>query len=492
MNERTQRLESRSQVRMMLSILFKLDSHLDAFCTDHFPAVAQEFTAGMTRTAKENILINNESITNILACLRERNLTAFQEATTKVLSQKALSIETPIERTSISAELRMQLMSLVPAVQLSREKLVAAYLESAPKTWGRQLHEFADAALIETMLAKLSTALKQQDGTHPILLFVLYLARLVIAAPVIIQLHDWFKDAAEYLDVDVEAQRCMQDRVGRALMIEQVMHLVVVVREMPSNGNSYGVRAYRVIVPPDQECWFDQNISALDMDPDRAYSVEELPGMLDELFEQVVDELCRCQNNLIIELMVPLGLLNCAADRWALQRGLRASVPFGVPYRVVLRSWERSYDPLCRRIAPFWKKKWNRIQSSNGPSYIWKNLEIEPSAATLHELADSVLIGFVPEPNVVLGQLVEAGVPIAAWPRESSVSGQLETCLAMLARQPMRWPELIREYRCAAHSGTDPEHLGYHLSVLWDDPNKILPDARQSARLVSPSKCRKP
>lgn len=44
---------------------------LDAFCIDYFPRVKQEFGAGMTRTAKLNLLLEREDPARILECLRE-------------------------------------------------------------------------------------------------------------------------------------------------------------------------------------------------------------------------------------------------------------------------------------------------------------------------------------------------------------------------------------------------------------------------------------
>lgn len=399
---------------------------------------------------------------------------------------------TSVERSSISAELRMRVLEVVRAAEFSRDQLVDAYLASAPGIWRPYVRDFQGLDLIGEMLLKLSTALGQHDGSHSILLFVLHLMRLPSAAPVIAQLHDWFKEAASYLEVDPAAQQSMQHQAASAVADARVMHLVVVIRESSSSRNRYSVRAFCVTARANDDRWDERDIRPLDTDPDLTYAVNHLQNVLNELFDQVIEELHRCNNNVTVELMVPLGLLGCDADRWALQRGLGESVPLGVDYHVILRSWERSYDPSCRRIAPVWEAKWRTAQVPNTQAWVCTQADAGRINTTLHgDGPTSIFVGFAPELDAVLRPIVAAGVPVAVWPREVQTPCQLDKCIADFATRPMSWPTLVQDYRRQAHSGDDPRHLGHHLSVLWDDPNKRLPDARPSARLVSPSRNKK-
>lgn len=60
----------RSELRQMLNNALKLDSSLDAFCLDYFPHIHRQFTGGMDRTTKLNLLLleNLEEIRHYLMC----------------------------------------------------------------------------------------------------------------------------------------------------------------------------------------------------------------------------------------------------------------------------------------------------------------------------------------------------------------------------------------------------------------------------------------
>ena len=480
-----------ASIRKLIAAVLKLDAHFDSFCFDHFPEVAREFTAGMLRTDKENVLLRLRTPVEIRARLQDHNLDAVL-AYEQASARDSLSTEVSLGRSSISAELRMRLIAAVQSAEFSREQLVDAYLASAPEGWRPYVRKFQEPNLVESMLVKLSTALGRRDGAHPILLFVLHLLRTALAAPAVAQLHDWFVDAACYLGVDAGAQQRMQYQVAGTVAVARVMHLVVVIRELSSSRDTYGVRASYVLARLDDDRWDERDIRPLDTDIDRAYAADELPSVLNELFDQVIDELRRCDNNLVVELMVPLGFFYCDADRWALQRGLGKSVPFGLDYHVVLRSWERSYDPSCRRIAPVWEAKWRGAQVPGMPAWVCTKADAPQIDTALHSGGPtSVFVGFAPESEAILRPIVAAGIPIAVWPREAPSPSQLDECIMDFASRPASWPSLVTDYRRKAHGGADPKHLGHHLSVLWDNPNKRLPDARPSARLVSPTRHKK-
>jgi hypothetical protein len=479
-----------ASIRKLIAVVLKLDAHLDSFCINYFPEVEREFTAGMLRTDKENVLLRLKTPVEIRARLQDHDREAvlvYEQAS----ERDSLSTAISLQRSSISAVLRMRVIEAIRAVEFSREQLVNAYLASAPELWRPSVRDLQEPNLAESMLVKLSTALGQCDGAHPILLFVLHLMKTVSLAPVVAQLHDWFIDAACYLGVDARTQQRMQQQVASTVADARVLHLVLVIREHSSSRDRYGVRASCVMARPDDVGWDERDIRPLDIDLDRAYTAYELPSVLNELFDQVIEELHRCDNNLMVELMVPLGFFGCDADRWALQRGLGKSVPFGVDYQVVLRSWERSYDPSCRRIAPVWEAKWRGAQVPGTPAWVCTEADAGRIDTVLHgDGPTSVLVGFAPDPEAVLRPIVAAGVPVAVWPRESSTPLHLD-CVADLASRPAIWPALVKKYRRNAYSSADPKHLGHHLSVLWDDPNKRLSDARPSARLVSPARHKK-
>lgn len=58
-----------SALRRLLASILINDVDLDAFCVDYFPSVKRRFTGGMDRVAKENTLLERESINQILSSL---------------------------------------------------------------------------------------------------------------------------------------------------------------------------------------------------------------------------------------------------------------------------------------------------------------------------------------------------------------------------------------------------------------------------------------
>lgn len=62
---------TRASLRRVLIAVLRTDACLEAFCLDHFPAVQAEFTAGLLRSAKLNLLLSCVPTEEILTQLRE-------------------------------------------------------------------------------------------------------------------------------------------------------------------------------------------------------------------------------------------------------------------------------------------------------------------------------------------------------------------------------------------------------------------------------------
>ncbi len=57
-------------LRKLMEAILRTSGDLDAFCIDHFPDVARRFSGGMTRTAREDLLLQIVDADEILAALR--------------------------------------------------------------------------------------------------------------------------------------------------------------------------------------------------------------------------------------------------------------------------------------------------------------------------------------------------------------------------------------------------------------------------------------
>ena len=91
--EKARREPTRASLRQLLHVAMRTDPELDSFCIDHCREVFELFTAGMTRTAKFNLLLQYEEPATLLA-----KLCSFKPA---LLAQSKLSAPaTPGDGTS--------------------------------------------------------------------------------------------------------------------------------------------------------------------------------------------------------------------------------------------------------------------------------------------------------------------------------------------------------------------------------------------------------
>jgi hypothetical protein len=73
---------------------------------------------------------------------------------------------------------------------------------------------------------------------------------------------------------------------------------------------------------------------------------------------------------------------------------------------------------------------------------------------------------------------LRAGVPVVLWDRRAPLTSETRTLIEELFRgDPGELPERVRRLRVEAvisASGDRSEHLGRHLALLWDDPNRLI------------------
>jgi hypothetical protein len=92
----------------------------------------------------------------------------------------------------------------------------------------------------------------------------------------------------------------------------------------------------------------------------------------------------------------------------------------------------------------------------------------------------------------VLQNLIDDGVPIAVWPRKASQDEERlrKFLFELTSTKPLHeWCEEVRTFRNEALGATKPiDHPGSHLTLLWDSPHKLPPDALGKAKLRIPEK----
>lgn len=222
-------------------------------------------------------------------------------------------------------------------------------------------------------------------------------------------------------------------------------------------------------------------------------------------------------SELTAEIFLPEKILYISdIDQWTFFNVLKKDnqqKPYvvGTSFKVILRSLERStkrQEKKSRReakkaqILKFaeeqpWKLKWKLVMDK---------LELSPNADDfellhqIHELNDENLqIQLEKKIGVILGQsyvkneilrrvINDQGIPIVLWTRcndEPTVHHASEmNKLVHSIPSLICLPEYVRNKRRETLSNNcSKNHLGFHLVMLWDDPNRFPPNAEQK-RLV--------
>ncbi|XXX74826.1 hypothetical protein WMF30_44955 [Sorangium sp. So ce134] len=504
MSDRQGSAPTRASLRKLLKEVLPLDHHLDALCIDRFPRVADEFTAGMPRTEKENLLLRLQKPAEILEKLR-------QDQPEKTRQHEALlawevtpaDIEPARSASMISTELRERILGIISGASWSPDELAAAYHESAPPEWRRRFDGDRGADLAQRMLRTLATVIGQSDGAHPILRFALYLAKYASAQGSKDALFAWVVQAAEHLGIASHRLQALQRAIeGAGLRPPRDLHLVIVMQPSAAEPERYDVKAFRVLVHRGKESWSDDDARLMDAVEERPYAIDEMPALLNELLDELVGDLMLSENELTIETVVPLKLLGHDAARWERTLALGDTSPFGVVHDLVVRSWERAYSKDRRKLSPGWAARWRRLHDAcEGVSWACDREDAGAGlvAKLLAQRPACVALRFAPLGDEadgtppVLRTLITMGTPAVVWPREPPPDeARLKDCVSQIvaAPPPRAWPRTVTDLRREAHGEQDPAHPGHYLAVLWDDPNKLLPDARPEARLASPSRPR--
>jgi hypothetical protein len=216
----------------------------------------------------------------------------------------------------------------------------------------------------------------------------------------------------------------------------------------------------------------------------------------------------------MVELIVPPDLMEQDFDEWK-PWARKAWSSLGRKHPVVLRDLERFDDD---ELHQYWRSRWQRFTAQvapGGPALAlvcngetdqemlegW--IESEPSLAAL------VLAGSLQNPSsgAVLEVALASGVPVILWrrsdlhrcpasahsgcphrnPRSCAGTEDAGPCPAeafftglrteVAVAETSQWPERVRQLRGRAAAALAGGHQAKDLVLLWDDPERRLPDA---------------
>jgi hypothetical protein len=207
------------------------------------------------------------------------------------------------------------------------------------------------------------------------------------------------------------------------------------------------------------------------------------------------------KGNLCIEFFLPYYQLDMEVDNWHFDQG-RDRVGRGI--KLVVRPLEHINDrglsgtPIDEVL---WRKKWERVRSSlQETTLCWIHDYGEFSDKGVHnyinlkkKLDDEKMVclfaPFAPSKLKLSKKgffeaIIKTGTPIALWPRKLP-NDPVKDIQEMFGPLQETYPNCVfklsqivfQQRRDSEHVKKDLYHIGRHLTLLWDDPNKLPPSS---------------
>jgi hypothetical protein len=210
------------------------------------------------------------------------------------------------------------------------------------------------------------------------------------------------------------------------------------------------------------------------------------------LIEHVEGEWAQYVPDIRVEFVLPMNMLNYDVDQWPWEIESRIPQPMGCRLSVVVRSSDRIRFKKWHR---YWHARWQKLES-----HVYSSGAIPPEAGHWNRADDrralrELTSHFDEHPDIVALMLsapprsanhfdelvvgLRAGIPIMIWHREDCSTEEFLTAVKdfLHTSSPGHLLDRVRVLRSAAFAEADENHVGNHLTVLWDDPVRpVVPD----------------
>lgn len=210
------------------------------------------------------------------------------------------------------------------------------------------------------------------------------------------------------------------------------------------------------------------------------------------LIEKVEGDWAQYVPDIRVEFVLPMSLLYLDVDQWQWEVDSRIPQPMGCRLSVALRSsdriryrkWHRHWHARSQKLEshvcssgaiPPEAGHWNRTGDRRALRELTSHFDEHPDIVALMLSAPPRSANHFDE--LVVG--LRAGIPIMIWHREDCTSEEYLTAVRDLLHNngSEHLLDRVRQLRSAAFAEADKDHVGHHLTVLWDDPARpVVPD----------------
>lgn len=263
-------------------------------------------------------------------------------------------------------------------------------------------------------------------------------------------------------------------------------YLMVVIRRSEQNSatnstqrNRYFVDAWLITDDRIQSASIGEQLSKPESFKE-TLTFDEIPELLKIFLAQIAKY---SSSKLTIEIFLPLDLMNQAVDSWEIDDEYDFSVTLGSQYKIVVRSYERILPTYLYK--GFWEEKWKIAQQLtdievgktliSGDSNNLKKLFVElnqPDIIGLKLTTAPVQTG----KGSVFALILKTAIPVALWLRQNLADNCDEKMNGLLQCYINQLPENVKMKRLDAVKEPPDTHIGHHLSLLWEDPDRLPPD----------------
>jgi hypothetical protein len=388
--------------------------------------------------------------------------------------RSALTRPGPAPPSPVTPRDEVEILGLLAELPLPDEVgLLSLFVSSSPdgRPPGRPLWALRDVASV--LIDSIGPA---ADSTIPLLRMMHNLVGAVPGTNAERGLYDW----ATSLSGRVGLSRVLKTWRSDSGAAPPVTGGVIVVQVIPGTAE---IDRYRLTVSVHR-----------DAGPSHRLYCDETPRhTLDAVKEvacqQLRAALCWLEGNAQIEFVVPIELFDEPFEELA---PTKPYTNLGRKYRLVLRDYDRLYDPIVRYD---WQRRWQRLGEAEGEiRWITCNEDLTPEqfSAELEQHPETTLVGLSRRPSCtghageMLRVALDSGVPAALWRRDTCPEHDNGTntnhCSGRRFRSAFTatfgttptadLPETVRllRNRAAGQSSSQADHDCRGIVLLWDDP----------------------
>jgi len=330
--------------------------------------------------------------------------------------------------------------------------------------------------------------------SHPLLQFVARLGCRPEAAAISSQLHDWLLKAGQSARLSKAQMESLWKRAEEEVPGKPLYLLVKIDLQEP---DEYMIKAW-LSDEKGEDC---QVVFGGD---GQRHPLSEIDAAVQNILSEVRTHhstrlLAEARNELTVEFFLPRKLLCRRLESVLIEGGSHKRIPLGIKYGVVVRSAERiDAGPDSQAWYP-WRARWKSFRD-NPAALHWILIRTEEEskrkaligrmsqekdfllALTLAPQADPR-----PQEEDLLNTLViQTGMPIALWLREGApLEAEVQAEFESLLEKIPELPKLIQAKRLEGFD-QDERHLGNRLTLLWDDPERIPLELRETQYFEAP------